>query len=139
MLRAQSRSSSKQLYGIMTYLIQLSLIQIWFSLYSFGYHHVIFSESSKSSQLSSIYGLIVKLKGNSTMKAYLQAFINFEFDDWVRLLLMAEFAHNNAKNTSNGYILFEFYCGYYPCASYKEDINPCSQSKTANKLANQLK
>ncbi len=36
------------------------------------------------------------------MEAYLRAFVNWEQDDWARLLLMVEFAYNNAKNTSTG-------------------------------------
>ena len=39
---------------------------------------------------------------NSTMEACLRAFVNFEQNDWARLLVMAGFAYNNAKNTSIG-------------------------------------
>ena len=48
------------------------------------------------------------------MEAYLQAFVNFEQNDWARLLPMAEFTYNNAKNTSTDYMFFELNCGYYP-------------------------
>ena len=44
---------------------------------------------------------------NSTMEVYLQAFVNFEQNDWARLLPIAEFAYNNAKNASTGYTPFE--------------------------------
>ena len=59
---------------------------------------------------------------NSTMEAYLQAFVNFEHNNWARLLLMAEFAYNNAKNASTGFTPFELNCGYHPSVSYKEDL-----------------
>ena len=72
------------------------------------------------------------------MEAYLQAFVNFKQNDWARLLLMAEFAYNNAKNASTDHTPFELNCGYYPCVSFKEDINPCSQSKTAEELSSKL-
>ena len=36
---------------------------------------------------------------------------------------MAEFAYNNTKNASFGYIFFELNCGYYLYMSYKEDAN----------------
>ena len=75
---------------------------------------------------------------NSTMEAYLQAFINFEQNDWARLLFMAEFAYNNAKNASTGHTFFEFNCGYHPCVSYKEDLDPRSKSKTAEELSSEL-
>ena len=51
---------------------------------------------------------------NSTMEAYLRAFVNFEQNDWARLLPMAEFAYNNAKNASTGHTPFELNCGYHP-------------------------
>ncbi len=76
---------------------------------------------------------------NSTMKAYLRAFVNFEQDDWARFLPMAEFAYNNAKNASIGHIPFELNCGFYPRASYEEDVDPRSQSKSANELATKLR
>ena len=44
------------------------------------------------------------------MEAYLQAFVNFEQNNWARLLTMAEFAYNNAKNASTGYTPFELNC-----------------------------
>ena len=50
---------------------------------------------------------------NSTIKAYVGAFVNFEQNDWVRLLPMAKFAYNNAKNASTSHTPFELNCGYY--------------------------
>ena len=73
------------------------------------------------------------------MEVYLQAFVNFEQNDWARLLLMVEFAYNNAKNVSTGHMLFELNFGYYFRVSYKEDINPRSQSKSADKLSAELR
>lgn len=43
------------------------------------------------------------------------------------------------KNTSIGYISFELNCGFYFKASYKKDIDPCSQSRSINKLITKLK
>ena len=51
---------------------------------------------------------------------------------------MAEFAYNNAKNTSTGHTLFKLNCGYYPCVLFEEDTNPRSRSKTADKLLAEL-
>ena len=76
---------------------------------------------------------------NSTMEAYLRAFVNFEQNDWARLLLMAEFTYNNAKNVSTSHTPFELNCGYHPRMSYKEDINPRSQSKSADELSAELR
>lgn len=50
---------------------------------------------------------------NSTMKAYLQVFINFKQNDWARLLSMAKFPYNNTNIANTYYIPFKFNCGYY--------------------------
>ena len=76
---------------------------------------------------------------NSTMEAYLRAFVNYEQNDWARLLPMAEFAYNNAKNTSTGHTPFELNCGFHPRASYEEDVDPRSKSKAADQLATELR
>ena len=76
---------------------------------------------------------------NSTMETYLRAFVNFEQNDWARLLPMAEFAYNNAKNASTGHTPFKLNCGYHPRVSYKENVDPRSKSKLADDLANDLR
>ena len=63
---------------------------------------------------------------NSTIEAYLQAFVNFELNDWARLLLMPEFDYNNAKNTSTGHTSFELNCSYHLGVFFKEDTDSCS-------------
>ena len=63
---------------------------------------------------------------NSTMEAYVRAFVNFEQNDWARLLPMAEFAYNNAKNASTGHTPFELNCGFHPRMLYEEDVDPRS-------------
>ena len=75
---------------------------------------------------------------NNTMEAYLRAFVNFEKDDWARLLLMAEFAYNNAKNASTSYMLFKLNCEYHPRVSYEEDLDPRLHSRTAEELSSEL-
>ena len=75
---------------------------------------------------------------NSTMEAYLRAFVNFEQNDWARLFPMAEFAYNNAKNASTNHTPFELNCGYHPCVSFKKDTDSRSRSKIADKLSTEL-
>ena len=72
------------------------------------------------------------------MEAYLRAFINFKENDLARLLSMAILAYNNAKNASTGHTLFELNSGYHPQISYKGDVDPRSQSKSADKLSGEL-
>ena len=76
---------------------------------------------------------------NSTMEAYLRAFMNWEQNDWARLLPMAEFAYNNSKNASTGHTPFELNCGYHPRMSYEEEVDPRSQSKSADELSEELR
>ena len=73
------------------------------------------------------------------MEAYLQAFVNFEQNDWVRLLLITKFAYNNAKNASTGFTPFELNCQYHPWISYEEDLDPRSKSRTVEKLSFELR
>ena len=73
------------------------------------------------------------------MEVYLRAFVNFEQNDWARLLPMAEFAYNNAKNASIGHTPFELNCGYHPRMSYKEEVDPHSKWKSADKLSAELR
>ena len=73
------------------------------------------------------------------MKAYLRAFVNYEQDNWARLLPMAEFVYNNTKHASTGYTPFELNCGYHSRVSYKEDVDPHSRSKAADELTEKLR
>ena len=75
---------------------------------------------------------------NSTMKAYLRAFVNFKQNEWPRLLLMAEFTYNNTKNASTGFTSFELNCRYHPRVFYKEDLDPYSKLRTAKELSSTL-
>ena len=56
------------------------------------------------------------------MKAYLQAFINFEQNNWARLLPIAEFAYNKIKNASTDHTPFELNCGYHLCIFLRETL-----------------
>ena len=75
---------------------------------------------------------------NSTIEAYLWAFVNFEQNDWARFLPMAKFAYNNTKNASTGHTPFELKWGYHPCVSFEEDTDPRSKSKSADELSAEL-
>ena len=73
------------------------------------------------------------------METYLRAFVNFEQNDWAKLLPIVEFAYNNAKNTSIGHTPFELNYSYHPQMLYKEDVNSRSQFKSADKLSVELR
>ena len=73
------------------------------------------------------------------MKMYFRAFVNWEQDDWAKLLPMAELAYNNAKNASTGHTPFILNCGYHPRVSFKENVDLRSGSCSANKLAGKLR
>ena len=72
------------------------------------------------------------------MKVYFRAFVNFKQNDWARLLLMAEFTYNNAKNASTDHISFELNCGYHPCVFYEKDFDLHSKSKTVEEISSEL-
>ncbi len=52
---------------------------------------------------------------------------------------MAEFTYNNTKNASTGHTTFELNRSFHSQASYKEDVDPHSKSKLADKLAIELR
>ena len=52
---------------------------------------------------------------------------------------MAEFIYNNAKNANTGHTLFKLNCGYHLKVSFEENVDPYSKSRSANKLAEELK
>lgn len=75
---------------------------------------------------------------NSTIKVYLRAFINFEQDDWAKLLPMTKFAYNNAKNVSTGHNPFELNCDYHFRVLFEEDISSHAKSKSTDELLAEL-
>ncbi len=52
---------------------------------------------------------------------------------------MAEFVYNNTKNASTEYTSFELHYSYHPRVSFKENIDPYLRSRSANKLAKELR
>ena len=51
---------------------------------------------------------------------------------------MAEFAYSNTKNARTGHTPFELNWGYHPRVSFEKDTDPCSRSKTTDKLSAEL-
>ncbi len=52
---------------------------------------------------------------------------------------MALYTYNNAKNTSTGHTSFKLNCDYHFRVSFEEDVDPCLRSRSANKLAEELR
>ena len=76
---------------------------------------------------------------NNMIKSYLRVFVNYKQGNWLSFLPIDGFAYNNAKYASREYTSFKLNCGYHLYVSYKNDVNPCSKSKTANKLTKKLR
>src|SRR5258708_24736184 len=51
---------------------------------------------------------------NQVLEQYLQVYTNYQQDDWVTLLPMAEFTYNNATNVTTGVSPFFTNKGYHP-------------------------
>ena len=73
------------------------------------------------------------------MKAYLRAFVNWEQNDWARLLPMAEFIYNNTKNVSTGHTPFELNCDFHLQVFFKDDVDRRFRSCFANVLVKELR
>ena len=76
---------------------------------------------------------------NSTIEAYLKVFVNWKLNNLVYLLPIAEFAYNNTKNVNISHTSFEPNCYYYPKVFSKDNIDSCSRSCSADKLAKEIK
>jgi len=61
---------------------------------------------------------------NQTIEAYLRAFVSHEQDNWVGLLLMAEFAYNNSITMGNGISPFYANYGFHPISSDPAALGP---------------
>lgn len=72
------------------------------------------------------------------METYLRDFIYFASKNQARLMSMAKFAYNNAKNACIGHTYFEVNCGYYFWKYYEKDVDPHSKSKLALEQALEL-
>ena len=75
---------------------------------------------------------------NSTIEAYLWAFVNIKQNDWARLLPMAKFAYNNVKNVSTGFSPFKLNCSYHLRILYEEEVDSRFKSKLADELSAEL-
>ena len=73
------------------------------------------------------------------MEVYLRVFVNWKQNNWARLLPIAEFPYNNPKNASTDHTSFELNCGYHSQVFFENNVNPCSKSCSADKMAKELK
>lgn len=72
------------------------------------------------------------------MKIYLQAFMNFEQNDEARLLTIAKFVYNYAKNVNINFTPFQLNCSYHSRMFFEKNIDFCPRLKPVNKLALKL-
>jgi len=63
---------------------------------------------------------------NQTMEQYLRAFCNYEQDNWVRLMPLAEFAFNDAIHASTRMTPFWANYHYHPVVQFKAPNQPFS-------------
>ena len=54
----------------------------------------------------SVLGLRQTERTNQTLEQYLRVYCNYQQDNWAELLLIAEFAYNNAPSATTGVSLF---------------------------------
>src|SRR6266481_7034006 len=63
---------------------------------------------------------------NQVLEQYLQAYMNYQQDDWSSLLPLAEFAYNNAMNKMTGVSLFFTNKGYHPSLMVEPNVQVSS-------------
>ena len=127
-------------YGIIAYLIPSSLIWALYSRLNSGPCYAISYKSKENSLRLSILKPMAKQRDKTTQWRYTsELFVNWEQNDWAHFLPIAEFVYNNAKNANTGHIPFKLNCGFHPRVFFKDNIDPYSRSRSANKLAKELK
>ena len=80
---------------------------------------------------------------NQTMEQYLCAFANYEQDNWLERLPLAEFAYNNSRHTSTRMTQFFANIGYHPEMQFRllreiHEVRVRSE-RTADSLAERLR
>lgn len=73
------------------------------------------------------------------MKTYLRALVNWEQNNQAKLWLIAEFEYNNTRNISTSNTFFDHNYNYYPLVFCEDKTDSYSKSRSANKLAKELK
>lgn len=68
------------------------------------------------------------------MEIFLRVFVNFEQNNWARLLAMVKLGYNNAMNASTEPSLFESICEFNPRVFVKGNADVSSKSKPAEIL-----
>ena len=69
---------------------------------------------------------------NQVLEQYLQAYTNYQQDDWSSLLPLAEFAYNNTTNETTRVSLFFTNKGYHP--SFMAELNEQVSSPEAQRF-----
>jgi len=65
---------------------------------------------------------------NQTMEQYLRAFCNYEQDNWVELISLAEFVYNNSVHHSTRMTPFWANCHYHPPMQFKPPKAPSNMT-----------
>ena len=73
---------------------------------------------------------------NQTLEQYLRCFINYQQDDWVDFLHMAEFAYNNSVHSSTGYTPFFANTGCHPRWTVLEHPETSNNPAVEDRLLN---
>ena len=72
---------------------------------------------------------------NQILEQYLRAYVNYDQDDWAELLLIAEFAYNNAPHSTTNLSPFFANFGYHPNFSAStENINNLAVLREGTRL-----
>ena len=73
---------------------------------------------------------------NQILEQYLRVYINYQQDDWVHLLPLAEFAYNNTTHSATGVTPFFTNKGFHPKLEVSLNSVP---SESAHEMASNLK
>ena len=75
---------------------------------------------------------------NNIMKQYFKTYVNFQQDNWMKLLFMIEFAYNNAKHVFMKMSFFKIMFKYSSKMAWKDFMNDQIKSKFAKQHVKEL-
>ena len=73
---------------------------------------------------------------NQTLEQYLRAYLNYQQDNWVQLLPIAQHAHNDTKNQTTGKTPFYALYGYHPLQG--RNIQISQENETAIRITKNI-
>ena len=110
-------------------------------VFTFKYHDALCHALKIRLKMSTIYHSQIDdqtKRQNNTMKQFFRTFVNFEQNNWIKLLSLTKFAYNNTKHASTQMSSFEIMQKYISRMSFENFANFKIKFKSVNEHVKEL-